>query len=207
MTSSALDAATLPKLNKFRSLLIKARGGCLEAQGRLLQELRDYLLAVAEANLDSDIRPKVAASDIVQESLLEAHRDFSRFRGETRPELCAWMKRILLNNLLNQFRAWRDTHKRRLSREVAAADRRGEPDPADPHGRSASDIVSRREEQQRLDESLQRLSKDDQQVLRLRHAEGLGFEEIGRRMNRTADAARMLWYRAFDRLSREVPAG
>ena len=207
MNANAIEAPTLCELNDFKNLLSMARQGCLETQGRLLQNFRGYLLDLAEANLDSDIRPKVAASDIVQESLLEAHRDFGRFRGRTPPELRGWMKRILLNNLLNHFRAWRETHKRRLSREVEFAGAwPGAPGPADPHGRTASDIVSRREEQERLDEALDQLSEDDQQVLRLRHGEGLAFEEIGRRMNRTGDAARMLWYRAFDRLSRKLPA-
>lgn len=207
MNAHAPEAPAISAPDEFQALLIVARGGCLETQGRLLQQFRDYLLAVADANLDSDIRPKVAASDVVQESLLEAHRDFGRFRGRTPPELRAWLKRILLNNLLNHFRAWRETHKRRLSREVEfAGASRGSAGPVDPHGFTASEIVCRREEQQRLDEALSRLSEADRQVLRLRHAESLGFEEIGRRMSRSADAARMLWYRAFDRLSRELPA-
>ena len=36
------------------------------------------------------------------------------------------------------------------------------------------------------------------------HRDGHGFEEIGRRLKHSSDAARMLWYRAFKQLSVEL---
>jgi hypothetical protein len=41
-------------------------------------------------------------------------------------------------------------------------------------------------------------------VLALRHEEQLTFEQIGQKMERTANAARMLWLRAVERLQKEM---
>jgi RNA polymerase sigma-70 factor, ECF subfamily len=45
-----------------------------------------------------------------------------------------------------------------------------------------------------------RLPPDDQAVVLLRHFDCLSFEEIGRRLDRSPDAARKLWGRAIVRL-------
>lgn len=202
--SSDLDSQLAE--SKFDRLMLNARGGGGEAVGQLLESFREYLLMLAESNLDSDLRPKVAASDVVQESILEAHKDFGQFRGTTRSELNSWLKRILLNNLLNHYRAWRSTQKRQLSREIdfaraglndsALADNGGDPTP--------SELVSQKEQCDRLRQVLEQLPDDYRTVIQLRHRERYSFSEIGSRMNRSSDAARMLWYRAFERLAQQL---
>src|SRR5438874_308510 len=79
-------------------LLAAARGGCRQALGALLERYRDYLLLLARAELAPDLRPKEGASDLVQQTFLEAQRDFAAFQGRTEEELLAWLKRLLRNN-------------------------------------------------------------------------------------------------------------
>lgn len=190
---------------QFADLLGEARFGSNEAQERLLSLFRDYLNALADERLDSAVRPKVGASDLVQESLIEAHRNFGRFRGHTASELRAWLKRILLNNLLDQYRAWRRSQKRELGREVVFASAGlHESQLAEGKGETPSEIVSRREEHESLHAALARLPDHYCKIILLRHRDSCTFEEIGRRMARSADAARMLWGRAFDQLGREL---
>jgi len=55
-----------------------------------------------------------------------------------------------------------------------------------------------------LEAALARLPEEYRQVILLRHDEGRPFEEIGRVMNRTANAARKLWARALERLRQEL---
>jgi DNA-directed RNA polymerase specialized sigma24 family protein len=45
------------------------------------------------------------------------------------------------------------------------------------------------------------LSPDHKEVIRLRNWELLGFDDIGRRMDRSAGAARALWMRALEQLA------
>ena len=48
------------------------------------------------------------------------------------------------------------------------------------------------EQTHRLQAAIDRLPDDYRQVIALRYHEGLAFDEVGRRLGRSADAARML---------------
>jgi DNA-directed RNA polymerase specialized sigma24 family protein len=60
------------------------------------------------------------------------------------------------------------------------------------------------EQAEALEQALAGLPKDYRQVILLRYQEEHTFEEIGRLMNRSADAARKLWLRAVERLQQEM---
>lgn len=184
-----------------------SRRGCNDAMGRLMQMCRQYLLHVANDELESDLQAKMAASDLVQETFLEAQRDFPRFRGETEAELLAWLRRILLHNLANQRRRYRDVDKRRIASEVPIdADSSG----ADVAGflaaitPSPSQRAIEHEEVEALEHAIEQLPEDYRQVIVLRQRERRSFEDIGRTMGRSADAARMLWSRAIERLASQL---
>ena len=183
-----------------------ARAGSNEALGQALQSCRRYLLLVAEKGLDGDLLAKGGASDVVQETFLEAQRDFSRFAGTTEEELLAWLRQLLLHNLGDFTRRYR-TDKRAARREVTLTP----PDSsaAGPQPAAAQPTPSRhmmaQEQTEALQEALARLPEEYRQVLTLRFQEDRPFEEIGRLMGRSADAARKLWARALERLRQEWP--
>ena len=78
------------------------------------------LFAPARANqLESRLKAKADPSDLVQQTLLEAYRDFDQFRGSTEAEWLAWLRRILAHNAAQYVRHYRGTEKRQLGREVA----------------------------------------------------------------------------------------
>src|SRR5262245_58106085 len=60
---------------------VYADHNCSAAQkfDRLIAIFSPYLLAMAEGLVDSDLRPKAAASDLVQQTILEAWGDWTRF--------------------------------------------------------------------------------------------------------------------------------
>src|SRR5581483_10532645 len=87
-----------------RSLLAQARTGDQAARGELLSLYRHYLKIVAGTQVDKFLRVRCDASDLVQETLLEALRDFPKFVGSTEAELVAWLRRILARNLADQIR-------------------------------------------------------------------------------------------------------
>lgn len=183
-----------------------AAAGSAEALGLLLESYRNFLLSVAEAELDSALRVKAGASDLVQRTFLEAYRDFANFRGQTREELQAWLRRMLLNNLADHIRGYRQSAKRAVGREVPLAEIDWQGDGAVPivdPGSSPSRGALRHEARQRLDAALARLPEHYQQVIRLRHHEQLDFRTIGTRLGRSTDAARKIWARAIEQLRRE----
>jgi RNA polymerase sigma-70 factor (ECF subfamily) len=184
--------------------LISARAGSREALGQALDHCRNYLLRVAQRELDPGLRAKGGASDLVQETFLEAQRDFGQFQGVSEPELRAWLCRLLVNNVCNFSRRYRDTDKRAIDREVAI-ERDGSkvgdgPQAATP---SPSKQAMDHEQAEALRESLARLPEDYRRVIELRFLEERSFEEIGRLTNRSPDAARKLWARAIERLGEE----
>src|SRR5262245_5783304 len=98
--------------------LAAARAGSHEALGEALEACRRYLLLVAQRELAPELQAKGGASDLVQQTFLEAQRDFPRFAGTTEAELLAWLRCILLHNLGKFSRQYRGTQKRGLEREV-----------------------------------------------------------------------------------------
>src|SRR6516164_9512157 len=91
--------------------LAEARAGDRHALGQALEACRRYLLLVAERQLDPYLRAKGGASDLVQETFLEAQCVFRAFAGTSEAELRAWLRRLLLNNLGHFPRRYRATGK------------------------------------------------------------------------------------------------
>ncbi len=189
--------------------LAAARDGCREALGRLLERYRNYLLLIAGSELDPALRSKEGASDLVQQTFLEAQRDFAAFQGNSEEELLAWLRQLLLNNLANLVRRYRFTGKRQVNREVSLDSggsshrRRGRlPAPV----RAPGEQAVAEEEARQVRAALARLPAEYRQVLLLRCRDNLPFGEIGRRMDRSTNAAQKLWARAVERLQDELGA-
>ena len=183
-----------------------ARAGSPEALGRLLEACHGYLLMIAEQELDPSLQPKGGASDLVQETFLDAQRAFAGFGGVSDAELRAWLRRLLLNNLVSFTRLYHGTDKRRIDREVAIATGdsscAGATEPVADTPSPSREAMAH-EEAEATRRALERLPEDYRRVLLLRYEEGQSFEEIGRIMGRTANATRKLWLRAVERLRDE----
>jgi RNA polymerase sigma-70 factor (ECF subfamily) len=190
-----------------QGLIQAARNGAREALGHALEACRFPLLFAARQGLPRKLQVKVAPSDLVQQTLLEAHRDFARFHGQTQAELLAWLRQLLRNNLLDVSRQFFQTEKRSLCQEVSLGAGSSSACPADRVAaaqQSPSAQLILREEAQRVERALDRLPEDYRQVVVLRSREELPFAEIGPKMGRSADAARKLWAAAIERLQDEM---
>ena len=186
----------------------KAQAGDRQAMGKLVGDFRGYLLAIANAELDETIRGKVAVSDVVQETMMRAQQKLPDFRGSNEQELRGWIRKILLHYIADVRKAYRGTDKRRIDREVSLnkkAEFSGDQllqlaiDTATP-GRA----LIAGEELSRLKTAIASLNEEQRTVLTLRTWERLPFSEVGKRMDRSADAARMLWARAVKQLSEKL---
>ncbi len=149
---------------------------------------------------------KGGASDLVQETFLEAQRDFAGFHGNSEQELLAWLSRVLLNNLGNFSRRYVDTNKRDVRREISLqagdSSTAAERGPADSLP-SPSGAAMQQEQAEALGRALERLPDHYRRVVMMRFQENRSFEEIGLAMQCSADAARKLWSRAMERLRLE----
>ena len=194
-----------PPPPKAEEWLAAARAGSREALGQGLEGYRGFLLAIANQEMDTQLQAKGGASDVVQQTFLEAYRDFGHFKGNTEGEFKSWLRRLLHNNLLNFKRLFRKG-KRRADREVpldTGDSSRPAPATVD-QGSSPSAQLTNEEQKKALERAVERLPEEYRQVIDLRYREELSFTEIGRRMGRTANAAQKLWVRAVERLQREL---
>jgi RNA polymerase sigma-70 factor, ECF subfamily len=194
-------------VDAMQEWLQAARQGSREAMGELLEACRAYLLLVANRELAVDLRAKGGASDLVQETFLDGHRNFSRFQGETEEELLAWLRGILLNNLSMFDRSYRQAAKRQIARETPLERSRGNGHaalvlPASIPSPSWHAVA--REEADALDDAIARLPDDCRRIILLIHLENLSFTAAAAAMNRSVDATRRLWGRAIDRLADDV---
>src|SRR5215831_16689693 len=104
-------------------LIELARGGTGEALGQLLGRFGNYLGLLARVQVGRRLQGKVDPADLVQETFLEAHRHFAGFRGQSEPEVAAWLRQIMAGVLGNMLRRYLGTQGRdvRLERELAGA--------------------------------------------------------------------------------------
>jgi RNA polymerase sigma-70 factor, ECF subfamily len=202
---------TVSKSADPEELLAAASQGGGERLGRLLAIYRNYLRLLARLEIGGRLQAKVDASDLVQETMLEAHKNFPHFRGATEAEFTAWLRQIMAGILCGLLRKYFGTQKRdiRLERtlrenfdnssmllEKGLVDLRSSP----------SQQAARREQAVLLADALENMPKDYREALILRHMEGLTFPEIASRMERTQDSVEKIWVRGLARLRKEMEA-
>lgn len=201
--------ASVPAIeaDPFLAAVIRANGS-REALGALLEGCRAYLLVLANESLGPELKRKEGASDLVQETFIQAQRHFEGFRGRTQPELLAWLRRILECQLSNARRRHHGTQMRDATRELPldALSTDEARSALTGTGPSPSHHALRLESLMLLEQALARLPAHYRQVIALRHQDGRAFEEIGRALGCSTEAARKLWNRAIHQLRDELKA-
>ncbi len=192
-------------------LIERARRGEDEARDRLFALCRSFVGFVARSQVESSLRAKVDASDLVQQTMLEAHRDFDHFQGTSEKEWLAWLKKILAHNAADFVRHYRGTAKRQARREVPFRDPAdslslGAAEPAAPD-RTPSQEFLQLDNELRVTAALAELPEDYQEVIVLRNLQRLPFADVAERMGRSRPAVQMLWMRAIKKLHTVLEEG
>jgi RNA polymerase sigma-70 factor (ECF subfamily) len=171
--------------------------------GESLAPIRGYLLHLAERHLGRDLHAKGGASDLVQTAFLAAHENRAQCRATSHAQVKGWLRRILLNaarKFRRRFRSQSRAACREVSLDAQPTLRLG---PA--HHDTPSRLARREEQRLRLAGAVGRLPLDQRHVVAWRVEEDLSFAEIGARLGRSADAARMLFSRALGQLRDDLP--
>jgi RNA polymerase sigma-70 factor (ECF subfamily) len=195
-------------MSSVPSLISDARRGDKSSIGVLLEQYHNYLLVLASTQLENRLQPRVSPSDVVQETMLRAHKNFAQFRGHSEGELIAWLRQILVNNLAkfveqHVLAARRDVRREVSIQRLGAALEQSTVQlavllPAD--NKSPSLAVQEREEAVILANRLAQLPPSYREVLMLRNLQQLPFEVVAERIGRSVGATRMLWLRAIEKL-------
>jgi len=179
-----------------------------EPQGRDLDRFRSYLLLLAQVRLDPPLRRKLDASDVVQQTLLEAHQGRAQFRGHTPEQQAAWLRQILARNLANAVRDLR-RQKRDVARErplQAALDESASrlENWLAAEQSSPSQHLQRQERAVRLAEALAELPEAQREAVILRHWHGWSLADIAQHLQSTPAAVTGLLHRGLKNLRKHL---
>ena len=179
------------------------------ANGLILERFRSYLQLLAEARLDRRLRSKVDPSDVVQQTLLQAHQAWRQFRGTTDGEVAAWLRQILARSLLHYVRDYQRFH-RDVSREKSlelACDQSSVRLEAWLAAEQSSPSVcaAKIEETLRLTEAVRTLPDGQREAVVLYYWQGCTLAEIGEHLERSTSAAGGLLRRGLEKLRQRLP--
>ncbi len=186
-----------------QQLLDEALAGNADALGELLEHYRAYLTVLAQRYLDSRLRGRLDAADVVQVTFLEAQRDLPAFRGHHLEELLGWLRHILRNNVSSAHQKHIYTQKRSAGREVSNSPTDSRPaltDLAPSETTSPSQRMMRDEAAVYLANCLEELPETQREALRLRYVEGCSLKQISAAMDKSEMAVAGLLKRGLQAL-------
>ena len=188
-------------------LLEQAEHGDPRALGDLLQTHRHRLLGIIQFRMDSRLRGRLDAADILQEAFIEATERFEEYCKSRNMPFFLWLRFIAVQKLLQVHRRHLGVKARDAAREVSIFPG---PYPAATSAvlaahllgkhTSPSSAAVRAETQLRMERALNRMDEIDREVLALRHFEGLANGEIARLLEISEKAASNRYMRALKRL-------
>jgi RNA polymerase sigma-70 factor (ECF subfamily) len=195
-----------PDSARTRALLDQVRAGDGDALGQLLERYRPDLQAFIDFRLDPRLRARLDPSDIVQEAQFDVVRRMDDYLERRPMPFHLWVRKTAYQRLLNARRDHRRRAKRAVGRELALPDRSSllVARPLVLGGPSPSQQAEAREFAERVGRAVAGLSEADREVLLMRHAEELPYDDIACLLEIEPAAARKRYGRALIRLQKAL---
>jgi RNA polymerase sigma-70 factor (ECF subfamily) len=191
-----------PDSSQTLRLLDQVQAGNRDALGQLLNRHRPRIEAAVEGRLDRRMRSRLDASDIVQDSQMEAFQRIDDFLAARPMPFHLWLMRAAHQRLLKAERRHLRTAKRQIDREVPLPDRTSLHLLAGvaANGDSPSVAATRRETARQVRRVLARLPERDREIIMLRNFDGLTNGEVSCLLEISREAAKKRYARALLRL-------
>jgi RNA polymerase sigma-70 factor (ECF subfamily) len=183
--------------------------GHRDAANQVLEEFRAYLETLTFIQIDPALRAKFGLSDVIQNTLLEAYRDLEHLQALDADGRKRWLRRILVNNLIDEIDKWRTGGRDyRLEQPLDAA-------AAESSCRlqnwlavedtTPGERMVRQEEALRLLEALSQLEPRQREALILQKYHGWKLSQIAEHLGCTPGAVAGLHARALKELRKHLP--
>lgn len=189
-------------------LLAEVRGGNRRALDTLLGLHRAYLRTLVELRLDPKLRARVDASDVVQETSLEAVRRVAAYLERPVLPFRLWLRQIAFDRLLMARRQHVEAGRRAVEREAPLPDQSSLQlaQLALAAGPTPSQAFAQDEMAERVRGALAALEDDDREILLMRNFEGLSNQEAAQVLALEPAAASKRYGRALLRLRKTLLA-
>lgn len=178
-----------------------------KALAEKLRRLRPALVSLAEALISPSMRSELDASDLVQQTLLEAHLGIKSISNFSEQQVMTWLREALRHNVVDAARHLK-TQKKNVCRNRRIIDlystvmRIADLLVADQT--SPSQRLEHEEQVTKLLEAMQSLTSSQRQAVVLRHFRGRTLEQVSEDMGQTVTAVAGLLYRARQALCRKL---
>jgi RNA polymerase sigma-70 factor, ECF subfamily len=175
-----------------------------DSDGIDLDRFRPYLLMLARLQFDEVLQAKLDASDVVQQTMLEAHQALADFRGTSDREKAAWLRRILARNLADEMRKFQ-RGKRNVNLEASLQSSLNESTVCLENwlaheDASPSECAIANEQLVDLAAALMKLPEDQRRAVELHHLQGRPSAAVAEQLGRTEVSVAGLLRRGLKRL-------
>ena len=183
-----LDSSALRRLQAKR----------VDELSSLFAKQRSALKAMVAGRIQGKLAARFDASDVVQDTFLRANKQLAAYLKNPTLHPIVWLrvlcKQLLAENIRRHLRLRRspkfETHD---VVDQVIADRLA--DSID----SISDASGRNDTLQKVQSVLAKLNHTDREIIDMRHAEGLAFQEIADLLEMKMETAKKRYYRALDK--------
>lgn len=203
----------MPPIEDTDLLLDQAAAGDVQAMNRLFDRHRSKLRRMVEMRMDKRLAQRCDASDVVQESLLNASQALPSYTVDRSIPFYPWLREIARNKLIDLHRRHVQTSKRSVSQETPIAGDLSEYG----HQQLVQQLVSSQaspsqqvvamEQNRRVRELLGEMDKTDREVLVLRYLEQLTNREAAGVLGMNENAYSQRHLRAIRRLRKLLDDG
>jgi RNA polymerase sigma-70 factor (ECF subfamily) len=183
--------------------------GHADATNQALEEFRVYLETLSFIQIAPGLRAKFGLSDVIQNTLLEAYRDLERIQALDADARKRWLRRMLVNNLLQEIERWRakqrDPHREQSLDAAAAESSCRLQNWLAVEDTTPSKQMAKQEEALRLLEALSKLDPRQREALILQKYHGWKLEQIAEHLGCTTGAVAGLHARGLKKLRKLLP--
>ncbi len=192
---------------KLEKLTLRIQAGDQNALGPAFEMFRQRLRSVIRSRLNDRLRQREDESDILQEAFVAAAGDLPRYATKPRVPIYIWLRGIVNQRLVDAQRKHLACQKRTVDREVSI---HNFPFPVSDSSVVANQIAadltspsitaSNKELQMILQTVLEQLEPIDQEIIALRHIEGLKSSEVAALLEIKQSTASTRYLRALNKL-------
>ena len=175
---------------RIEALVREAKDGSRTAFDRLVGIYGERLERFIGSRLGDALKGRIEVEDVLQDTLLRAFCSIGRLEWIDEKTFFSWLGSLAEHVIKSAAERRSRTAPLLIPFDVPAS------------CVPPSKALRRKERFERLRDSLAALPPDHREVILLARIERLGFKEIGERMGRSADAAKMLLARALKGLKR-----
>ena len=191
-------------------LVSSAQKGDRFALEQLCNVYAERIRRIVRLRVGPELRVQLESMDLVQDALIAAVTSLKDFRDHNDGDFMRWLVKITENRIRDRVDHIHAA-KRDIRRQVRLEDKDSENGSSSgkPYQRSPivtttpSVMLARREELDRLEKAMDRLTDDYREVLLLAKIEGLPHEQIAEHMKRSPAAVAKLLSRAIVALANE----